>query len=207
MVGIKKLLAGAGAAALVAGVAVLGVSAPAHAAGQSIKVTPNAGLKGGDTVTVTYSGYTPNAPVAVGICADRPVKGPGDCGRTKDNAAKLTTADASGGGTVELTVIEGALGNLTAPAAKCPVCTMGATNITDANETASVKLNYASDSGAKAAVVKKTVAKKAAVKKTGLASTGPRETLITALIALALLQLGVVFTVRAHRASPRRTIA
>lgn len=209
MMGVKKLLAGTGAVALFASAAVIGIAvSPAQAAGQTITVTPNTGLKGGQVVSVTYSGFSPNAPVALGVCpTGRAVKGPGDCGRSKNGNSKLTTADASGKGTAQITVPEGALGNATPPAAKCPPCSMGATNISNAAETANVELKYATAGGAaKAATTPKTTTPKAATApKAALAKTGPRETMIMALVGFALLQVGLVFAVRANRSAPRRS--
>lgn len=205
--GVKKILAAAGVVAMVASAAVIGVAAsPAQAAGQTITVTPNSNLKGGQVVTVTYSGYSPNAPIAIGVCpTGRVVKGPGDCGRSKNGNSKLTTADASGKGTGQITIPEGALGNATAPAAKCPKCSMGATNIGNAKETATVELNYASSSGSSAKAAKAATTPKTATKPKALAKTGPRETLFLALIGFGLLQVGLVFTVRATRSAPRRS--
>jgi len=210
--GVKKLLAGAGAVAMFASAAVIGIAvSPAQAATQTITVTPNTGLKGGQVVTVTYSGFSPNAPVALGVCpTGRKVQGPGDCGRSKNGNSKLTTADASGKGTAQITIPEGALGNATPPAAKCPACSMGATNIGNAKEAADVELKYASAGGAaKAATAPKTTTQKSTAKKaaakTALAKTGPRETMIMALVGFALLQVGLVFAVRANRSAPRRT--
>jgi len=39
----------------------------------------------------------------------------------------------------------------------------------------------------------------------GLPETGPRETLMLALVGFGLLQLGLVFAVRANRSAPRRS--
>ena len=199
--GVKKLLAGAGAVAMFTAAAVIGLSGTAQAAGQTVTVTPNANLKGGQVVTVTYSGFSPNAPVAVGVCPTpriNNIKGPGDCGRSKNGASKLTTADASGKGTAQITIPEGALGNATPPAAKCPPCSMGGTNIAKAAETATVELNYGSGDRGAVPPPKKNPPPK-------LGNTGPRETMIMALIGFGLLQLGLVFAVRASRSTPRRT--
>ena len=207
----KKFLAGVGAVALIGGGALIGAS-PAQAA-PSVTVTPNSNLKGGDVVTVTYEGFSPNAPVAVGVCpTDRieagKVSGPGDCGRSKNGHSKLTTADASGKGTAQITVPEGALGNATPPAAKCPPCSIGLTNIGNAAEKVNVKLNYAGAGGEAAAAKPKAKAPEAkapaAAEPKALAKTGPRETIITALVGFVMLQIGLVFAVRAHRSSPRR---
>ena len=201
----KRLLAGAGAVAFFAGAAVIGISVPAQAAGQTITVTPNTNLKGGQVVTVTYSGYTPNGPIAVGVCAPPPRKvvGPGDCGGSKLGYSKLTTANATGGGSVQITVPEGALGNTTPPSVKCPPCIMGATNIAKGSETASVLLGYAKAGGTKAAVVKTTTTKTVVAKP--LAPTGPREAFIYGIAAFVVLQIGLVLYVRASRAAPRRS--
>ena len=202
MMGLKRLLAGTGAVAIVASAAIVGLGGTAQAAGQTIEVSPNTGLRGGQVVTVTYSGYSPNGPIALGVCpTGRKVTGPGDCGRSKNGNSKLTTADASGKGSAQITIPQGALGNATPPAAKCPPCSMGATNIGNASETANVELNYASTSAP--AAVKKTVVKTKVAK--DLAKTGPRETIILALIGFGLLQVGLVFAVRATRSAPRRT--
>src|SRR5690349_21263926 len=72
MMGVKKLLAGAGAVAMFTTAAVIGLSAPAQAAGQTVTVTPNSNLKGGQVVTVTYSGFSPSAPIAVGALGEKP---------------------------------------------------------------------------------------------------------------------------------------
>ena len=206
MMGAKRLLAGAGAVAMVASAALFGVVSPAQAAGQTMTITPNSNLKGGQVVTVTVTGFSPNGPIAIGVCpTGRKVTGPGDCGRSKDGASKLTTADASGKSTAQITIPEGALGNQSPPAAKCPPCSMGATNIGKATETVTVKLNYAG-SGAKAATAPKAATTpKSAAPKAALAKTGPRETMIMALVGFALLQVGLVFAVRASRSAPRRS--
>jgi len=205
MMGAKRLLAGAGAVAMVASAAMFGLTAPAaHAAGQTMTVTPNTNLKGGDIVTVTVTGFSPNAPVAIGVCpTGRKVTGPGDCGRSKNGNSQLTTSDASGKSTTKITIPEGALGNGTPPAATCPPCSMGATNIAKATETVVVDLKYASASSGSAKTVKTTVVKTKAAK--ALAKTGPRETMIMALIGFALFQVGLVFAVRATRSAPRRS--
>ena len=199
---VKKLLAAAGAVAMFAGAAVIGISAPAQAAGQTMTVTPNTNLKGGQIVTVTYTGFSPNAPIAVGVCpTGRKVTGPGDCGRSKNGASKLTTADAAGNGSAQITIPQGALGNATPPAAKCPACSMGATNISKATETVTVDLNYASTKQN----VTPTKKPKPGGNNGSLPITGPKETAIMALIGFALVQMGVMFAVRANRSVPRRS--
>ena len=122
-----------------------------------------------------------DAPVAVGVCAPRPVKGPGDCGRTKDGASKLTTADASGSGTAQIIIPEGPLGNQTPPSVSCPPCELRATNIANQQESAKVKLNYASDSSGGGNNAPKQGGggnNQNAAPDQDLANTGPRETLI-----------------------------
>src|SRR6478735_85635 len=140
---IKKVFAFAGVVVVFAGAAVIGLAGPAAAA-PSITVTPNSDLKDGDKVQVTVSGFSPSAPVAVGVCpTGRPLKGSGDCGPSKKGASKLLSADASGKASATLTVIEGTLGNLTPPKASCPPCSISAANIAKPGETATTKLNYA----------------------------------------------------------------
>ena len=207
---MKQLLAGAGAIALIGAGALIGAS-PAQAA-PSVTVTPNSNLKGGDVVTVTYQGFSPNAPVAVGVCPtpriDK-ITGPGDCGRSKNGHSKLTTADASGKGTAQITIPQGKLDNATPPAATCPPCSIGLTNIGNQAEKANVELKYASAGGnaapePKAKAPDDSAAPPAEPKE--LVQTGPRETLITALIGFSLFQLGLMFADRAHRSSPRRSV-
>lgn len=196
MMGVKKVLAAAGAVAMIAGASVV-LAAPAQAA-PSVTVTPNSNLKGGQVVTVTYSGYSPNGPIAVGVCPTpriNKITGPGDCGRSKNGASKLTTADASGKGTAQITIPQGALENATPPAAKCPPCSIGVTNIAKTTETANVKLNYRSDDN-----------NKPILPEPGLPVTGPRETAIIAVLGFVLVQIGLVFAVRASRSAPRRTV-
>src|SRR5690349_21477820 len=141
----KKLLATTGAVVVFAGATVIGAASAAHAAPE-VTVTPNSGLKNGTVVTVTYSGFSPGAPIAVGVCpterVNAGIKGPGDCGRTKNGASKLTTSDDTGNRTDQITVQKGALGNATPPAETCPPCSIGVTNIGKASENASVELVY-----------------------------------------------------------------
>ena len=207
---IKKLLATAGAVALIATGAVIGAG-PAQAA-PSVTVTPNSNLKGGQTVTVTYEGYSPSSPIAVGVCPTSridKISGPGDCGRSKNGHSKLTTSDASGKGTAQITIPEGALGQANPPAEKCPPCSIGVTNIAKSTETANVALEYGgADPTPIATATGGTGGGNGGTGNNGrLVNTGPRETAITALIGFGLLQLGLVFAIRAHRSAPRRTIA
>lgn len=215
---IRSFAAGSGVLTLLA-VASLTFAGPAQAAPQ-ITIEPSGNVSGGTKITATFTGFSPNAPVAVGICpTDRVksggIKGQGDCGRSKDGAAKLTVADASGKGTAELTVVEGKLGNATAPAANCPPCAVAAQNIAVATENAFIELEY----GDAAPPPKVDEPDQGAVDESadqgadqgtepdGLVQTGPRETAVTAVIALAMLQVGLVLAVRSHRSRPRRTTA
>jgi LPXTG-motif cell wall-anchored protein len=206
MTSVKRLLAGAGAVALLASGAVLGVASAAQA-GPSITVTPNANLKAGDVVTVTVTGFTPKAPVAIGVTGTgRNVKGPGDAGRSKEGNSVLSEADASGSATAKITIPVGKLGNTTPPEITCPPCSMGASNIANAAEKAIVELNYA-DAGGSTTDTKDAVAPKEKAPKEALPKTGPRETMIMALVGFALLQVGLIFAIRASRSTPRRTVA
>jgi LPXTG-motif cell wall-anchored protein len=202
--GLNRLLATAAAATMLTGAALTGLAVPAQAAAQ-ITVTPSTNLHDGDKVTVTLTGFSPKAPVAVGVCpAGRALKGAGDCGPSKKGASKLLQADAGGGATTTLTVIKGPLGNLTPPKATCPPCAISAANIANAAETASMKITFAS--AKKTVTPPDTKADDAGSQPDqGLPNTGPRETMITALLGLGLLQLGLVFAVRAHRSGARRS--
>jgi hypothetical protein len=203
---VKRVLAGIGAAALLASGMIVGLGGPASAA-PSITVTPNSDLKDGQVVTVTVSGFSPKAPVAIGVCkTGRPLKGAGDCGRTKDGHSQLTEADASGSATAKITIVRGSLANTTPPVEECPPCSMSAANIANAAETATVPLQYGGgetvvtedpESGGNAPVPEDTPTP-------GLPDTGPREVAITALLGYALLQLGLIFAIRSNRAAPRR---
>jgi len=205
---VKKFLAAVGALTMLAGTAVLGIglASPAQAAGQSITVTPNKDLKDGDVVSVTAKGFTGGAPVAIGLCRNTgTIKGSGDCGRTKDGAAKLTVADASGTATAQITIVKGALGNTTKPDITCPPCRMGAANISDATQSAYIELNYASATDKKKAAPETNAAPKTKAPKEALPKTGPRETMMLALAGFVVFQIGLVLAVRATRAAPRRT--
>ncbi len=198
-------------------------SSAAHAADPTdgkyrLTFAPAGPYKNGDIVTVTTEGFSPNAPVAIGQCAvGRPVTGPGDCGASKIGASRLLQANAQGVATGKLTVIVGSLQNSKAPVESCgptKPCYFGATNITNAKETTGemYKIKYV---GAAASTTKTTTKTEtttsnakttttAAPKTSALPKTGPKETAMIALIGLALFQVGLIFTVRATRAAPRR---
>lgn len=146
---VKKVAAIAAALFLTAaGTVVLGFAAPQAAqAAPSVTFTPKGPFKGGELITVTATGFTPGAPVAIGECrVGRPVTGPGDCGVQKERGAKLTQADATGKATAVLKVIIGPLNNTKAPVEKCGpglatykagvqgTCYIGAQNITNVKE-------------------------------------------------------------------------
>jgi hypothetical protein len=215
----KRVLASVGAVALVASGGVVIAAGPAQAA-PSITVSPNKDLKDGDVVQVEMKGFSPNSPVAVGLTqTGRESKGPGDAGRTKNGNSKLTTTDASGNSSAEITISTGGLGNLTPPEVVCPPCDMAATNIASGGaEAARVKLNYAKAGGGNKKPVADPVeqpADEAPAETPGnsapnnaqpkdLAQTGPRETALMAIGGFVLLQIGLIFAVRASRSGPRR---
>jgi len=211
MMGLKRILAGAGATAMIAGSVVFGVALPAHAGG-TITVTPDKTVKGGDKVNVSVSGYAPGAAVAIGICPTAiKAKGPGDCAPSKSGGSILTAANSSGTATTTITIVEGTLGSTNNPSAKCDAshpCSIEATDIPPKVGTVKYSIKYAGASSSASVAVKttKTTTTTAAATTStkSLAKTGPRETLIMALIGFALLQVGLVFAVRATRSAPRR---
>ena len=211
MMGVKRILAGAGATVMIAGSVMFGLALPAHAGGATITVTPDKVHKGGDKVTVVASGYAPGAAVAIGICPSNITpKGPGDCAPSKSGGSVLTAANSSGTATTTITIVEGKLGSSNNAAARCDAthpCSIGSVDIPKKVGFANYKIRYAS-TGSSAAVVKTTTTKTTTAAATtspkSLAKTGPRQTLFMALIGFALLQVGLVFAVRASRAAPRR---
>lgn len=76
--------------------------------GQSVTISPSAGLKTGMTVRVTGVGFTPNTPLVVNECADKGTStGPGDCNL---EGMVATTADADGKVSVDYIVTSGPFG-------------------------------------------------------------------------------------------------
>ena len=231
---VSKVLALTAAAVLSAGISLVAAGAAPSAAQaapndgkQTITVTPGGPYKGGEKVTIVAKGFSPNVPVAIGQCpVGRPIKGPGVCGATKLSGAKLTTANAQGEATVQLKIIVGSLQNTLAPEAFCGPknpCYMSATCISNAKETTGTagtvaprnfELTYVGATVAKKTTTKATTTKtetstsNATTTKTtkaaALPKTGPKETAILALFGLALFQIGLIFAVRATRATPRR---
>lgn len=241
----KKGLAVAAAMVLgTGGLLVVGVS-PAQAA-PAMTFTPKGPFKGGETVTVSFTGYRADAPVAIGVCpAGRNVTGPGDCAPSKTGASRLVVADATGKGTGKIKIPLGPLQNIKVPKencgpAKADSCTMGASAIDGSGEAPLIVIRYAAAAApAKAAPRTTTTAPRTtttaprttttaptttgtttgtasgtgtsgatgsttAGTPTALPKTGPRETALVGFAGLLLLQIGLIFAVRAVRASPRR---
>jgi LPXTG-motif cell wall-anchored protein len=203
------------------------LSAAPAAAAPTIKLTPAGPYKGGDKVKVSLAGFTPNAPVAVGLIpASRfPAEGPGDACAQKLGCSALLVAGANGAVEKELTIVEGPIQNSKAPAESCGpknACVMGAANISKETETVKADIKYASASGSatKTTTKKATTQGGASATKTTtttvnsgtdsaadagtLPKTGPTETLVIGLLGLALFQVGLIVAVRAFRRSPRR---
>ena len=230
---VSKVLALTAAAVLSAGISLVAAGAAPSAAQaapndgkQTITVTPGGPYKGGEKVTIVAKGFSPNVPVAIGQCpVGRPIKGPGVCGATKLSGAKLTTANAQGEATVQLKIIVGSLQNTLAPEAFCGPknpCYMSATCISNAKETTGTagtvaprnfELTYVGATVAKKTTTKTTTKTETSTsnatttkttKAAALPKTGPKETAILALFGLALFQIGLIFAVRAARATPRR---
>lgn len=229
---VTKVLTLTATVALAAGISlVAGVVAPSAAQAaegtQTISVTPAGPYKGGEKVTIVAKGFNPNEPVAIGQCpVGRPIKGPGVCGATKLSGAKLTTANAQGVATVQLKIVVGSLQNTVPPIASCGpknACYMSATSISNPKNTTGTagtvaprnfELTYVGATVAKKATTKTTkttttktetsTSNATTTKPAALPKTGPKETAILALFGLALFQIGLIFAVRAARATPRR---
>jgi LPXTG-motif cell wall-anchored protein len=143
----SKILAAGAAVALATG-GMLAVTASPAAAAPKMELSSKGPFKGGEKITVKLSGFTPNAPIAVGIIpASRfPAEGPGDACAQKLGCSALTVADAQGNVTKELTVVKGPIENSKAPAEKCDAdndCVFGAANINQNTETVKVDITYA----------------------------------------------------------------
>ena len=114
----------------------------------SLVVSPAGPYKGGDVVTLTARGFSPNSPIAVGQCpVGRPVTGPGVCAASKNGGSRLLQANEEGVATGILTIIVGSIENSTPPVESCgPAnpCYFSATNITNAKETTGdfYEINY-----------------------------------------------------------------
>jgi len=224
-------MVGLGAAALLAApfALVAAVVAPTAAnAAQSMTITPAGPYKGGESVTVKVTGFSPNAPIAMGLCKQgRTATGPGDCAASKTGGSRLVTANAQGNGEGKITILAGPIGNSKPPLDSCGPknpCYLGAANITNAKEAVNKDIKYVgvstSSIAKKTTTVKKTPSGTSATKTTTVTSsgtgsttagslpkTGPRETLIIGLLGLVIFQIGLVFAVRAVRSSPRRMSA
>ena len=216
---VTKVLTLTATVALAAGISlVAGVVAPSAAQAaegtQTISVTPAGPYKGGEKVTIVAKGFNPNEPVAIGQCpVGRPIKGPGVCG----------AANAQGVATVQLKIVVGSLQNTVPPIASCGpknACYMSATSISNPKNTTGTagtvaprnfELKYVGATVTKKATTKTTTTKTetstsnaTTTKPAALPKTGPKETAILALFGLVLFQIGLIFAVRAARATPRR---
>jgi hypothetical protein len=217
--------AAAAAAVLAVGGAVVVTASPAMAA-PTIKVSPAGPYKGGDKVEVSLAGFSPNAPVAVGlISASRfPAEGPGDACASKLGCSALTVADASGAVKKTLTIVEGPIENSKPPANTCGpknACVIGAANINNPAETVKFDIKYEeaseptpTSSPTQSATDEPTntppssptptcTQEQAAAGECELPSTGPAETALIGLAGLAVFQVGLIVAVRAGRSRPR----
>ena len=136
-----------GAIVLGAGGALTIVAAPPAAAAPAIQVSPAGPYAGGETVQVTISGFTPDAAVIVALnpASRVPPTGPGDSCAPKLGCAKLLVADASGGLSTQLTIVNGPIENALAPAESCSIdapCVIVAMNINDTSEIATADVTY-----------------------------------------------------------------
>ena len=98
------------------------MEAPSGSQGSSqATFSPSGPYSGGETVTVSWSGFRPNEAVNVTICAGdgRPLAGPQSCAPLGGESSKLVNADADGAGTTDIVVITGPLGNTEPPALTC----------------------------------------------------------------------------------------
>jgi hypothetical protein len=78
-------------------------------------VTPRKNLQGGQMVTVAWSGYTPGKVVNILECngSDRDLSNSGGCDYSK---AAILHPDPTGGGSLQLEIVEGAVGDGTCDA-------------------------------------------------------------------------------------------
>jgi hypothetical protein len=73
-----------------------------------VTITPSSGLKTGQVVQVSGSGFSPNESLVINECADKGQStGPGDCNLT---ALTPTMSDAAGKVSAEFTVTAGPFG-------------------------------------------------------------------------------------------------
>jgi hypothetical protein len=214
-----RIVVGALTTMLLAIGGVLAVTASPAAAAPKLELSDNGPFKGGEKVTVTLTGFTPNAPIAVGIIpASRfPAEGPGDACAQKLGCSALLVADAQGGLTKELTVVKGPIENSKAPAETCDAendCVFGAANINENSETAKADITYVANGSdptptssatpTGTADPTNTATPTSTATTTALPDTGPgAATTLPALAGIAALQVGLILAVRSARARPR----
>jgi len=118
--------------------------------GQTMTINPAGPYTGGEEVTVTVTGFSPNAPMAVRLCKlGRVASMPGDCAAAQTGGQRLIQVDAQGVGTTAITIVVGPIENWTPPADSCgPAnpCVINAFNITNASETVEQALTFAASS-------------------------------------------------------------
>ena len=119
---------------------------PTDGSGPSVSFVSGT-ITGPTDVTVNVSGFKANDPVSVSVCpADRvPPSGPGECGLSKNDAAKLITIAQDGTGSATLTLDVGPLENRNPPAASCGPqhpCVVAAVNISNTGASASAPIDY-----------------------------------------------------------------
>ncbi len=129
-----------GCAAL--GVGALLLAAPALAATPGISVSPSTGLANGQTVTVSLSGFSAGAPVAVIECS--PLQATAQQAACDTAGVKIVTANASGTATTPFTVTTGQIG--TAAGSTCPgqggVCLITAANTGNQTQNATAQVAF-----------------------------------------------------------------
>jgi hypothetical protein len=154
-ISLKRLAMGV-AIPLIGGGALLAMSAPSSAAGPSATVSPSTGLTGGQKVTVTATGFSPHAALAIVMCSPRAVSPPppfkqqDECDITH---LAFGTADANGNMAATSFTVPQTGGNppFTANdhAAACPpspnteYCGVAVANIGNQSQNAAVPVVYA----------------------------------------------------------------
>ena len=195
----------------------------------SLSVSPAGPYKDGQKVTYAFSGFAPNTPVVGSICiADIVLAGPQDCGSLNGPHTGLGVADATGKGTLTLTVVQGKLG-ATAPAYADYTCGTGkghgcvfslsdysdngpakkrityvavaSTSKTSTTTTSTTKSSTKTTSSASASTTADTASTTAASTSTGpaLASTGGSAARTSGLLGVVLLLGGAVLLVVVRR--------
>lgn len=113
---------------------------PQAATNRKVEVTPTTGLRDGQKVTVTWSGFLPGKTVNIVQCAGDGTRGSGACDIT---TGRILQPDPTGAGTLDLTVRVGAVGDgVCDPANPCTIVVNDA-GLQDADATLRFPVTFA----------------------------------------------------------------